>query len=112
MAVDLAYGQLLLDSIEGVVTVTDAVGPGEKLLALGRCRRLISIKGFDDVYSVMAKAAKGGTLFCDDGLPRAMGNLILGTGGEDDVIDHGERVALGALWARVFKPPVPTHSRW
>ena len=67
-------------------------------------RDRISIEGFDDVCSLIVKAAKGGALLRDDGLPRAMGDLILGAGGEYGVIDHGERLAPCALRARVFKP--------
>ena len=102
MAINLAHGKLLLVSLEGIVTITDTVGPGEKLLTLGRGRQLISIEGFDDVCSLILKAAKGGTLLCDDGLPRVMGDLILGAGGDSDVLDHGERLAPCTFVGRVF----------
>ena len=91
VAIDLADSQLLVNVIESVAAVTDAVGPGEELLPLRRSGGLVGLKGLDDVVSVVAKTAKGGSLLRHDGLPKTVGNLVLGAGGEHDVIDHDEK---------------------
>lgn len=83
VAGDLVDRHLVVDAVEGVSAVPDAVGPGEQLAPHRSARRLVFGEGPQHLLPLVGEAAQRRTHLGDDGRVRSGLDAVLLAGRQD-----------------------------